>query len=1151
MPSLRRDLRSQLEKTVLKGRDLAEQGALEALTTLGVDQAKPFDHLTADQKRLRNQLRSRGRQAGDRREDSGRQALDHLTGVVAYEHWHRMLFARFLAENGLLIEPEHQVAVSLADVAELARDAKADIWELAGTYAQRMLPAVFRADDPVLALPLARETRTQLERLVGDLPRDVFLADDSLGWTYQFWQAKRKEEVNASGVKIGADEISPVTQLFTEDYMVEFLLHNTLGAWHAGKVLPTLSAEALAKAEEADVRRMVSLPAKNGLPEVEWTYLRFIRDEPTKQWKPAAGTFEGWPKAARQVTFLDPCMGSGHFAVFALPLLARLRLEEEQLDAAEAVAATLRDNIHGLELDERCTQIAAFNLALTAWKLGGYQPLPPLHLACSGLAPHASEKEWVSLAGSDEKLQRGMARLYRLFQNAPVLGSLINPRADEGDLLVASFHELQPLLEKALVQETKIEKKADLSAEALAKAEMAVTARGLAKAAEILAGQFTLVATNVPYLARGKQDELLKQHCERVYLEAKSDLATCFVERCLTFCEKRGSTALVTPQNWLFLGSYKHLRQRLLRQMTWDSVVRLGEHGFDSSAAAGAFTALLTLTHQSPLEAHTLAGLDASAYKSPAEKAVTLSSAAVVTVSQNGQLDNPDSRVRFEESEGGSLLSLHASTATGMQTFDLPRFLIKHWEVQSRAEIWWPSQSTVETTLTYGGLSDSVRWEHGRGDLCRLMEDLAAQGYSSGIWRAGSQFWGSLGILVSLMREMPTTLYLGTPFNQNAGVLIPKVEKDLLAIYCFCESGEMFRQVRAVDQSLKVTNGTVGKIPFDLAHWQRVAAEKYPNGLPKPHSDDPTQWLFNGHPKGSDQPLHVAVARLLGYQWPRQTGSSFPDCPALGPDGLEALADQDGIVCLSPLRGERAGADRLRALLSAALGNFDERSLIRATDSDATSLEDWLRDEFFAQHCALFHQRPFVWHIWDGRKDGFHALANYHQLAAPDGGGRKRLETLTFSYLGDWIRQQQDGMKRKEAGAEDRFVAAQALQKELEAILAGEPPYDLFVRWKPLHQQPIGWEPDINDGVRLNIRPFMLANDVGRKGAGVLRAKPGIKWDKDRGSEPNRPKADFPWFWTWDEAAEDFSGGSEFEGCRWNACHYTPAAKRAARAKVK
>ena len=204
-------------------------------------------------------------------------------------------------------------------------------------------------------------------------------------------------------------------------------------------------------------------------------------------------------------------MGSGHFLVFALPILARLRMEEEGLSAAEAVAAVLRDNLHGLEIDERCTQIAAFNVALTAWKLGGYQPLPALHLACSGLAPNTREADWLAIAGDNEKLRNGMERLYRLFQKAAVLGSLINPRAGEGDLLEAGFHELQPLLEKALAQETK-----DDTAH-----EMAVTAHGLAKAAEILAGQFTLVATNVPYLGRGKQDEVLKDYCERVHPDAK------------------------------------------------------------------------------------------------------------------------------------------------------------------------------------------------------------------------------------------------------------------------------------------------------------------------------------------------------------------------------------------------------------------------------------------------------------------------------------------------------------------------------------------------------------------------------------------------------------------------------------------------------
>ena len=144
-------------------------------------------------------------------------------------------------------------------------------------------------------------------------------------------------------------------------------------------------------------------------------------------------------------------------------------------------------------------------------------------------------------------------------------------------------------------------------------------------------------------------------------------------------------------------------------------------------------------------------------------------------------------------------------------------------------------------------------------------------------------------------------------------------------------------------------------------------------------------------------------------------------------------------------------------------------------------------------------------------------------------------------------------MKRNEAGAEDRLIAAQALQKELEAILAGEPPYDIFVRWKPLKQQAIGWEPDINDGVRLNIRPFLHATDVGRKGAGILRTRPGssLHWKKDRGTEPMRPKTDYPWFWTWDEKTDDFTGGREFDGNRWNNCHYTTATKRAARAAKK
>ena len=142
-----------------------------------------------------------------------------------------MLFARFLAENHLLMHPDG-VAVSLEECEELAASERApNGYVLAARYASRMLPQIFRVDDVLLEIEFAPEQRLALEKLLASLPRETFLADDSLGWVYQFWQTKKKDEVNKSGDKIDGRTLPAVTQLFTEDYMVQFLLHNTIGAW--------------------------------------------------------------------------------------------------------------------------------------------------------------------------------------------------------------------------------------------------------------------------------------------------------------------------------------------------------------------------------------------------------------------------------------------------------------------------------------------------------------------------------------------------------------------------------------------------------------------------------------------------------------------------------------------------------------------------------------------------------------------------------------------------------------------------------------------------------------------------------------------------------------------------------------------------------
>ena len=301
----------------------------------------------------------------------------------------------------------------------------------------------------------------------------------------------------------------------------------------------------------------------------------------------------------------------------------------------------------------------------------------------------------------------------------------------------------------------------------------------------------------------------------------------------------------------------------------------------------------------------------------------------------------------------------------------------------------------------------------------------------------------------------------------------------------------------------------------------RSRNEQIPQRPPRPYSDDPTQWIFHGHPCGSviwDETGKWTANGSDVALTPQCCRSPWPACWATaGPQNrmpiwnwpteqrewvrrselLRSYADKDGIVCIPSVRGEPPAWERLLRLVSAAFGEAWNDGVLSRLLSEASSpdLDGWLRNRFFDQHCKLFRQRPFIWHIWDGRqKDGFHALVNYHKLAEGGGKGRRCLESLTYSYLGDWINRQKDGVHRGEGGAEGRLVAALELQRRLIAILDGEPPFDIFVRWKSIDQQPIGWEPDINDGVRLNIRPFMAEKiPGGRKGAGILRTKPNIR----------------------------------------------------------
>lgn len=1038
---LNADQRRFLDAQTQRAREAAQRAAEDALRALAVGEPSRPAYLSEEQNKLRLALRDKARQLGD---DTSRAVvpLTNLVHDVAYEQWHRLLFARFLEVNGLLRHPEYRdIPLSLEDCGDLASDlGEPDAWAVAARFASEILPGVFRLTDPAVQVRLAAEHRLSLELLLLRIPTEVFTTDDALGWVYQFWQTAEKKRVNESEAKIGGADLSPVTQLFTENYMVRFLLENTLGAWW-----------------------MVRHPES---PLVgTWKYLRRDRDG-----APAAGTFPSWPNRAADLTLIDPCCGSGHFLVEAFGMLWQMRAEEEGLSTVSAQDAVLRDNLFGLELDRRCVQIAMFAVVLAAWKQsGGWRELPTPNIACSGIPVNAPAPEWTSLADGDPRLELALETLHVLFRNADTLGSLIDPArmansADhgtpQGSMFDVDWESLAPILGAALSTE------ADDPAAAVVGADAA----GMARAADLLSRRYTLMATNPPFLSRGKQSAVLRDACELVASDTVGDLA---VTMPAAWMSRATTLALVTPQNWQEKSTYQDFRRRLLTAWSYRFYARCGNNVWQNQAGKQPFKipTILSVVEHCPPAGTEIAFIDIGDGPVPGKPGL-LKSVQVSKVSQAGQLRNPEARILGIEIPADTLLLGDiADCLQGTSTGDTPRFVYHFWEIPAIRVPWHRWVTSSDSMNPFDNRSMIVRWDG----------DMGVVGAPGSAIR-GVEGWGRPGVSVTQMGNLSPSLYHGERFDTNAAAVVPKNPIDTAALWSFATSPEFVPTVRALVSSTQVTNGALALVPFDVERWRRVADEKFPHGLPKPYSDDPAQWLFSGEVSGSRQPLQVAIARLVGYKWPNQAAGA-----------LDEFEDVDGIAALVSLPSEPDLVTRLRELLAGAYGSqwssARERKLVTDAGGKNGRLEDWLRDQFFAQHVKIFDSRPFLWHIWDGRKDGFSAIVNYHKL------DRRTLEKLTFTSLGAWIDRQKHEARAERAGADARLAAAEVLQRRLKLILEGGPPYDVYVRWKAMAEQPIGWEPDLDDGVRLNIRPFVSAD--------VLRAKVNVHWKKDRGTNPD------------------------------------------------
>ncbi|MCP4166382.1 MAG: BREX-1 system adenine-specific DNA-methyltransferase PglX [Chloroflexi bacterium] len=461
------------------------------------------------------------------------------------------------------------------------------------------LPGLFDLEDPNTALRPSIPALVKCIALVGgDGGRldEVFRDPDAIGWAYQFYQEENKartyEKLGSGGKVETRAEIAAVTQLFTEPYMVKWLLQNSLG------------------------RSYHELYTDSRLPETWDYYIRRSEDGDQRTEPPGATCLE-------ELTFMDPCMGSGHFEREVFDMLAAMYRERyPDLDATAIADRVLSGHLHGIDIDPRAAQLAALTLYLRAWEgvqverrarrmpvPGLYKP-PALNLATTpGSIPAGALERHLQRHPEDGVYEPLLRGVFAALEQAHLLGSLLKPE-EHLDQAIAAFRRTTSggqygLLDESAAANQLLEELGKHDPEELKRILLERVGRGFAAEAgertdvgaslfgreavegvhllQLLGQKYAVVATNPPYMGSSNMDDLMRLYVERHYESGKRDLYASFISRCVNMTLLDGRLAMITQQSWMFLKSYSDLRSEspgLVRNQTIESLVHLGRYAF-------------------------------------------------------------------------------------------------------------------------------------------------------------------------------------------------------------------------------------------------------------------------------------------------------------------------------------------------------------------------------------------------------------------------------------------------------------------------------------------------------------------------------------------------------------------------------------------
>ena len=428
-----------------------------------------------------------------------------------------------------------------------------------------ILPGIFQtiADYTELLLPdnLLREGSV-IEQMISQIPEDNWQdAVQIIGWLYQYYNSEKKDDVFAAfkkNVKITKENIPAATQLFTPDWIVRYMVENSLGRlWVEGH--PNAKAQLLPTPEE-----QAAYTAGNRDPEdTKWHYyLEEAQQEPQVQAQLSEIRKQYADLIPEQIKVIDPCCGSGHILAYLFDVLMQI-YENYGYTPRDAVTSILQNNLYGLDIDDRAAQLAYFAVMMKARRYDRrfFSHTTQPHVYAIEESNRIEKPDVEYFCNGKLELKDAMHTILTQLHDAKEYGSILTITPQDWDALYARFDEVA---DESSFHRESIRKKL----------------LPLVRVAQTLAQKYDVVVTNPPYMGASNMNSGLSEYVKKYYPDSKSDLFAVFIEVCSRMAKQNGYQAMITQHAWMFLSSFEKLREKMMLTETV-SMAHLGARAFE------------------------------------------------------------------------------------------------------------------------------------------------------------------------------------------------------------------------------------------------------------------------------------------------------------------------------------------------------------------------------------------------------------------------------------------------------------------------------------------------------------------------------------------------------------------------------------------